>query len=553
MYRMKIKKRSPKAMTMIEIVISLALMVALFSVIVPQFRSIQLGWDLRAANAETIQNGRVFVDYLTRNLATAVRITSVSEASATNGYIEFEDAAQNTYRCDIAANNYIEFGPEGDLSDLAGPVSILRFTCYALDDLDNPVADVIADVDTIRFVKIDATFTSTGGKDKTFTTSAYLHTNYQDGQNLRISKKTPFEFDTVSGQAPALCQIDNEHYLCAYGGPGANGWAVVLTVDTTNWTITKGAPFEFDSSKGLEPALVALDDTHYLCAYSGYGDDGWAVVLTVNTGNWTISKETPFEFNTAYGATPALVEIDHVDSTYLCAYQGEENNGWATVLTVDTGTWTITQQTPFEFDNDYGSNPALAKIDDMYYLCTYTGKWDVGWAIVLEVSPGLIISEEAMFEYDTLKGTTSALLAIDTDQYLCAYQGSGDDGWSVALSVNPSSHVISKETSFEFNVTTGKSPALCKINGDVVPDADNFSYYLCVYDDVTSKGWAEVLIVNNTNWSINKDADPYEYDSGKGQYPALEEIDGTHFLCAYQGGGDDGWATILSIDTNIEP
>ena len=47
-----------------------------------------------------------------------------------------------------------------------------------------------------------------------------------------ISKQTAYEFDTVKGKFCELARIDNTHYLCAYAGPGDDGWAVILLPGT---------------------------------------------------------------------------------------------------------------------------------------------------------------------------------------------------------------------------------------------------------------------------------------------------------------------------------
>ena len=91
-------------MTLVEIVVSLSIMAIIFTAIVPLFRVIQNSWDSKAALAEAMQNGRVLVDHLDRNLAKAVKITAVSESTETNGYIQFEDNDGNNLRYEITSN-----------------------------------------------------------------------------------------------------------------------------------------------------------------------------------------------------------------------------------------------------------------------------------------------------------------------------------------------------------------------------------------------------------------------------------------------------------------
>jgi hypothetical protein len=150
-------------------------MAVVSAAIIPLFAGIRNSWASREASAEIIQNGRVLIDHIEHNLSKAVRITSVSSASLTNGYIEFEDNDGNNLRYDVAANNYIEFGIVGSLSDLAGPVSQLQFICYDGNDFSNPTTDV----NSIRFVKVQTTLVCLCSltKDKTFSTSTYIRTN----------------------------------------------------------------------------------------------------------------------------------------------------------------------------------------------------------------------------------------------------------------------------------------------------------------------------------------------------------------------------------------
>lgn len=158
-----------------EMVISMAIMAILFAVLVPQLRAIQNSWDSKAGNAEILQNGRVLMDHLYRNLASAAQITAVSDSAETDGYIEFEDNDENILRYDIAANNYVKFGTVGSLNDLAGPVSQLLFTCYD----GNEPATPITDGNDIRLVNVQATLTNptAAGRDLTVGTSVCLRTD----------------------------------------------------------------------------------------------------------------------------------------------------------------------------------------------------------------------------------------------------------------------------------------------------------------------------------------------------------------------------------------
>ncbi len=168
-----------------EMIIAMSIITIVFASILPLFGQIRNSWDSKQVAAETLQNGRILIDHLNRNLSKAVIITAISDSSETNGYIEYEDNDTENIRYDVnSTTNYVEFGPVNNLSDLAGPVSQLQFTCYDACDLDNHLSPV-TDANIIRVVKVETTVTGSAspGQDKTFTAWAYLRTNGQNEGN----------------------------------------------------------------------------------------------------------------------------------------------------------------------------------------------------------------------------------------------------------------------------------------------------------------------------------------------------------------------------------
>ena len=172
-------------LTLIEFVMALAIMTIIFAAIFPLFRTIRTNWDSKAGAAETLQNARVLIDHVKLNLSEAIRITAVSRSSNPNGYIEFQDTNRNIMRYGIDdQTGYVQFGRAGGFpSNLAGPVTSLRFMCYDANDLQNPIPDVgkIRLVEMLAAVKNPAEF----GKDSVFRTKVYLRTNSQ-GLNIKV-------------------------------------------------------------------------------------------------------------------------------------------------------------------------------------------------------------------------------------------------------------------------------------------------------------------------------------------------------------------------------
>ncbi|MHC4158768.1 MAG: PilW family protein [Planctomycetota bacterium] len=539
------------AMTLVEILVAMAILVIVMAAIVPQIRAIRGSWDSKAKNVEAIQNGRVLIDHITSKLSQATQIAAVSDSNETNGYIEFLNNDGNTMRYEIDASNYVVYGPVGSLSELAGPVSQLAFTCYDACDLDTPIMDV----NSIRNVKVRTTMTNTAGlgRDQTFSGQAYLRTNAGggvDSQGVSEEPGSELEFDTSNGQNPVLCRIDDSHHLCVYkgmGGASGKGKSVVLTVDTGNWTISNGIPFVFDTKACGGPDLAQIDATNYLCVYGGDKGDGFAVILTVDPATWQISRGTPFEFDTQACGGPRLSQIDSDD--YLCVYSGPDGDGYAVILTVDTVTRTITKGTAFEFDADEAGNIAISNIDDVHHLCIYRKMSAGGWAVVLTVDTvtKTVTKEATLFQFEPQQAMDNELCRIDQNHHLCGYRGWNRRGYVFILTVDTGTWAIGKGATILYadDPDQGEYPALAWISGND---------YLCAYTgqrpSESDIGKAIVLTVDTQTDSVTAGTD-FIHDDEEGVTPDLSKVDDSHFLCVYAGAFSDGFATILTIGGEV--
>ena len=542
------KTRFYPGLTLLEMSIAIAIMAVVFAVLVPQLRALHNSWDSKAGNAETLQNSRILKDHLQRNLSSALRITAVSGPVETNGYIEFLDNDANNIRYDInGISNYVQFGPVGNLADLAGPVSQLQFTCYDAFDLDTPITDVNA----IRCVKVETTLTNSAslGQDMTLATQAYIRSNTLPTAGGDITKMSDpwLEFDAVQGREPALVHMSGIKYLCVYRGDSDDGWACVLTVNPDDWSVTASGFLEYDTKQGITPVLAKIDETHFLCVYQGDRGDGWSHVLYETTPG-VITDGPPKEFDTADCTTPALCQID--TAHYLCTY-ADMDTGYtvkSVVLTVDTGSWSISNGTSTTFSGSYSPAPTLVKIDDTHYLCAYEGQTGSvhGAAVVLTVNPAdWTITPGAHFDFHGETADAMELVKIDNTHYLCTYWAGSNEGRATVLTVNPNDWTVTKDIGPDFflDLLTTGNHQLSQI------DSTNF---LCAYPAFTTGGTAVVLTVNTGDWSVSKKT-PTTFESVSCQQPALSQIDAEHYLCAYVGPGSDGFAGVLELSAGIRP
>ena len=501
-------RKLSRAVTLIEVIVAMAIVVVIITAIIPQLRAIRNSWASARDSSELIQTGQAIIDHITRELSQAIQITFVSGPSETNGSIEFINNDGNTVRYDIAASNYVEFGQPGSLVEIGGPVSGLRFVCYDAYDFITPITDV----NSIRFVETAVTVTDPTGTidDKTFTAGVYIRTNVADGGGggdpntlivgtsywngdgaceLAISRIDQNHYllaygpsravvltvnpDTglVSPNAsylspdrratPALCKIDDTHHLRVYEFGVQQGGASVLTVSPATWTVTEEAHHEFDGY-GKWAALCRIDSTHYLCVYYSTGTDGHAVVLTVDPADWSVSHGTALEFDNRETEHATLVRID--ESHYLCVYRGFQNKCTALVLTVDTGTWTVTAETPLVIEKiNWGRTP-LCRIDSTHFLCTYYFVTGGIRAVVFTIDPATwSVSATAPYEVSA-DSSLPSLVALDTNNYVCTYNRSGR-GYVIPVRVASGSYAISKGNESEITTYDWERPcALARID-----------------------------------------------------------------------------------------
>ena len=175
--------------------VATAILAVVFAAIMPVFAAIRNHADAAGAGSEMVQNARVLNEQLYRHLAQAKRITAMSDGSATDGYIEFETRDGAVRRCQLGSSGYIEFGPVGELCELAGPAERLTFTCY---DGNDPASqtDVPAHV---RLVTWEARLDSAGmlTTDKTIRGACYLRVGSGTG-----GEETSTAYDFATGIMP---------------------------------------------------------------------------------------------------------------------------------------------------------------------------------------------------------------------------------------------------------------------------------------------------------------------------------------------------------------
>ena len=283
--------------TLVELVVAVSMMAVIMAVIVPVIVSARLSWDTSSNNAEALQNGRVLIDHLYRNLSQASSIESVSSAGQTLGYIEFTDDDNDTYRYQVDNSDFVEYGEVGSLIDLAGTVSQLQFTCYDGNDMASPITDV----NQIRLIDIEVTVTNTGAlaQDKVFSTSVFMN---RDPATVAASFEGWWCLDDASGTTAA-------------DSSGSNRDGTLVNMAGDEWVSgTIGGALEFDGyNDHVELPIGTLIETTTDCTVALWVN--WSV-----GGDW----QTIFDFGSDTSEHMYLVANDSDDYLRFAI----TDNGW---------------------------------------------------------------------------------------------------------------------------------------------------------------------------------------------------------------------------------
>jgi hypothetical protein len=214
--------------------------------------------------------------------------------------------------------------------------------------------------------------------------------------DFSITSSSHYIFESGMCTNPTVQKIDDSHYLCSYGGgPGAAPTATtafVLTVDPSTYSISDNPKNKTINVRAMgRSEICQIDATHYLVQYSmdSYSNT-YLMLLTVNSSNWTVSDGQVFEVAPIGQAHGVLGTFNSPD--YMSLYSdGVDDKIYAVDIQVNTSDWTISKGVPITVNlNDVtNEDPVMVTIDGTNLLCIYTGDSD-SYGVVFKGAPPVL-------------------------------------------------------------------------------------------------------------------------------------------------------------------
>jgi len=179
-------KKNKKGFTVIEVLFVVVLIAVLLAVTYPYLRAFHNGWQSADRRSEIMQNARVGLDKMARELRKASSFTSIQ--SSLVGFADV-DGSSITYRLNsgnLERNNAV----------LAGPLDSLSFTYYDSSGV------VTADAGDVKSVKIAMTVSESESavSPLSFTSTVFIRSTASGvtGEGYQFSKNSDFSTeDTV--------------------------------------------------------------------------------------------------------------------------------------------------------------------------------------------------------------------------------------------------------------------------------------------------------------------------------------------------------------------
>jgi len=357
--------------------------------------------------------------------------------------------------------------------------------------------------------------------------------------------------------------IDTNHFLSVWSGTGADGFAGIFTVNTTNWTIsTASTPLEFDTQNLSYPTTTLIDATHAVVFWTDSATDGRCQTLAINGSTWVITTAASvLEYDTELSSFAATVKID--TNHLLTFWSDSSSDGRCQTFTVNTTTWSITTSAAaLEFNTSFGSSFIPIVMDANHVFCSFSADSGPGVAQVFTINTTTwaVTTTISNFTHDTSTAFNSEYYngsgyKIDTTHAVIFYYGGDQDGFAQVFTINTTTWAVATASDrLEFDtqyhgITLNQAVAQIDTNHFLHawpgPDTGAGSAY---------DGFVQVFEVNTTTWAITTSAASFEFNTTQGKYPAISEIIAgtsgatTKFFLTYSGDADDGYATTLNVE-----
>lgn len=170
-----------------------------------------------------------------------------------------------------------------------------------------------------------------GDKDDGFVITVEIDT----GGQITDTVIDTLEFDTDKGVTPNIKNISGDVYAVVYSGSGDDGFLGTVSINSNGQIDdTVIDTMEFDTSKCLAPVIESAGGNIYTMAYTGGQDDGYLITVEIDSsGSINDTVLDSYEFDTDKAKTVAIASID--GTVFAISYSGPGDDGYVVTISLE--------------------------------------------------------------------------------------------------------------------------------------------------------------------------------------------------------------------------
>ena len=243
--------------------------------------------------------------------------------------------------------------------------------------------------------------------------------------------------------------------MVAYNDGGSSGYGTAVVGTVSGTTISYGSEYVFNGADTIYISAISLDSTHFVVAYEDKGNSYYGTAVVGTVSGTTISYGSEYVFNSA---TTQYISVTALDSThFVVSYDDNGSSDYGTAVVGTVSGTTITFGSEYVFNSATTQYISVTALDSTHFVVAYkdVGNSSRGTAVVGTVS-GTTISYGSEYVFNS--GNTYYTLAISLDSTHCvvAYMDGGNSYYGTAVVGTIDGSSISFGSEYVFNSATAQ-------------------------------------------------------------------------------------------------
>lgn len=259
------------------------------------------------------------------------------------------------------------------------------------------------------------------------------------------------------------------------------------------------------------------------------------------TGNICNTPLDVLEFEVNTINEPDIIEVGN--GIYAIAYEGVNNDGFVVTVSIDAAGNIGPVIDSFEYNTNAAFEPSIIQVGDGVFAIAYfvdPASGLAGFVTTLSIDAAGNIAAIETFEYFGGPASFPDIIQVGNGIYAIVYQGPDSDGFVTTLSIDATGDIgAAIIDTFEFDTATGRWPEIIQVGSGI---------FAIAYQGPGDDGFVTTISIDAAGNIGAAIIDILEFDTSNGDRPTIIQVGNGVYAIAYTGPGNDGFVTTVSID-----